>query len=120
MAVAYFKASGALVSLAHGTNTPSPLTDELAYVAIVDEDVSPENFYYDVDAQRVLPKQMFNVRVFGGKIDNIPPGTKVRTESGIYVIDDGVLEIDSNFSGAEIEVLLTNVKYHSKVARVMV
>ena len=120
MAVAYFKASGALVCFARGTNIPSPLTDELAYAAIIEDDVDPENFYYDVSAEKVLPKQVFNVRIFQGKIDNIPPGTKVRTESGIYVVDDGVLEIDSNFNGAEIDILLTNVKYHSKVARVMV
>ncbi len=122
MAVAYFKKSGALVCVSTGTNTVQEMAPdgELAYAAVVDEDVQHALFYYDVADGKVKQKQNFNVRVFQGKIDNIPPGTKATVEDMVCVIDDGILEITGNISGARTKVLLTHVKYNPTVLEVTV
>lgn len=120
MAVAYFKKSGALACVSMGTNVVHELAPdgELAYAAVVDEDVEHGLFYYDVQEKKVKPKQNFNVRLFQGLIDNIPAGTKATVEFQEHVINDGRLEIEGNISQAKVSVMLTHVKYNTKILEV--
>lgn len=122
MAVAYFKKSGALMCVSHGTNTVQEMAHdgELAYAAIVEDDVDFRQFYYDVADKKVKAKDKLNVRVFKGVIDNIPQGTKASVHGKEYIVEDGRLEISGNYDGARVTVLLTNVKYHSQVVEVVV
>lgn len=120
MAVAYFKKSGALACVSTGTNVVHELAPdgELAYAAIVDEDVQHALFYYDVQEKKVKPKQNFNVRLFQGLIDNIPAGTKATVEDQEHIINDGRLEIAGNISQAKVSVMLTHVKYNTALLEV--
>lgn len=98
MANAYFNAVGKLLYITAGQTENSP-PDGAGYVVVgLPDDTDPNGIYYDLDTDGVAEKLPLSLMISFNNISNIPVGSVVNTNQGVFVVGDGSMEFENNVS----------------------